>query len=868
MIDERKRSRRGGGRLFLADSRSRCEVSFSSTKSERRPPTGTAAAAQKKRRKMRVCVTSRVARRVLVRRPRASMAPAMPDAAWVLASDAEAWETHARACFAASVDGECPLDVTRKNILNFAQGSFSLVEADLRATLPADLASAVTDALVREGLAEAFDLRKNLVSLKKVLLHCWHAADPLEHELRRMATFWRDDMNFENGFVRVERYREVCVAHMRCKGASHAAYDGRVLTKQICCVPRHPDAPRPARLKEMPASLTTRSWLRQARDALREARGDDDVSSGRLPGFPLVASSSSFEKTLRHDSSRDARDEAKTTGAVSTEEEPNEKEKQKQKETKTPAREALDAFLAAVARRTNERGFSLPAHVVASFLERVLIARGGAKALAIRAETRAYAAHLEESASSFERVSALLEKETRSVESVLRDDIGARVLSTSDGEEDEEKQKDAAVTVFRVRGVDYDETAVKSLRSANVHDRLRGLLRGCAPATRDLAWAVGEILKHPSRRLFAAGDHGGADFFPAEFKIGTLIARHRATVAKWRPVMFAELEAMVPGAGAGVLENVLENSGTVPVTEGEEKATRDQTWPPDAARAPALAYLRGKQACGACGGVFGGLWVQQGTCFRCDAVARNAGVCPKSVPRSKSGSRDGKSKKPCPVSAWCPHRRRCMACEALFFAECASCGVTRGDGEDVATLVESFDHLCVFLDFDRTLCATKQGASPVRRTTSLVSDLATVSASTSTSPTSTERKEKEASVPFPFAEFDAALMSVATSHRETHVVTRNRHVDDIAAFLAHHGVRDAKRKVHNVARGESKARAIRAVMRAAAARAEKAEADSCEAEDVRFASAVFVDDSIAELVDEEVAAIPGLTRVLFSRVVA
>ena len=136
------------------------------------------------------------------------MAPVMPDTAWVLASDPEAWETHARACFAASVDGECPLDVTKKNILNYSQGSFSLIEADLRATLPADLAAAVTDALVREGLTEAFDLRRNLVSLKKVLLHCWHAADPLEHELRRMATFWRDDMNFENGFVLVERYRE------------------------------------------------------------------------------------------------------------------------------------------------------------------------------------------------------------------------------------------------------------------------------------------------------------------------------------------------------------------------------------------------------------------------------------------------------------------------------------------------------------------------------------------------------------------------------------------------------------------------------------------------------------------------------------
>ena len=515
-------------------------------------------------------------------------------------------------------------------------------------------------------------------------------------------------------------------------------------------------------------------------------------------------------------------------------------------------------------------GFPLPAHFVASFLERVLIARGGAKALAILDETRSYAAHLEETALEFDDVSALLEKQTRSVESVLRDDIGARVddetYSRVGEEEEEGGKKDTTrtsrVTRFRTRGVDYDETAVLSLRSANVHDRLRGLLRGCAPATFDLAWAVGTILKHPSRRLFAAGDHGGADFFPAEFKIGTLIAQHRATVAKWRPVMFAELEAMVPGASAGVLENFFENSGTLPVTKGPpEKATdehQNKTWPPDTAITPALAYLRGKQACGACGGVFGGLWVQSGTCFRCDAVARNAGVCPKSVPRfgSGSGSRDdkegnGKKRSTCPVSAWCPHRRRCMACEALFFSECASCGVTRGDGEDVAALVESFDMLCVFLDFDRTLCATKQGASPVRRTT--------------------ERKEAEASLPFPYAEFDAALMSVATSHRETHVVTRNRHVDDIAAFLAHHGVRDAKRKVHNVARGESKAGAIIDVMRAAkCALAEKAKADSSrEAEEhLRFASAVFVDDSIAELVDEEVAAIPGLTRVLFSRVVA
>ena len=54
---------------------------------------------------------------------------------------------------------------------------------------------------------------------------------------------------------------------------------------------------------------------------------------------------------------------------------------------------------------------------------------------------------------------------------------------------------------------------------------------------------------------------------------------------------------------------------------------------------------------------------------------------------------------------------------------------------------------------------------------------------------------------------------------------------------------------------------MRAAMASAAARGEKTE-------NLAEAEAVFVDDSIAELMDEEVAAIPGLTRVLFSRVVA
>ena len=55
-------------------------------------------------------------------------------------------------------------------------------------------------------------------------------------------------MSYENGFVNIARHREICVAHMTCKGAAHAVYDARVVAKQICCDPRHPSAaPRQAR---------------------------------------------------------------------------------------------------------------------------------------------------------------------------------------------------------------------------------------------------------------------------------------------------------------------------------------------------------------------------------------------------------------------------------------------------------------------------------------------------------------------------------------------------------------------------------------------------------------------------------------------
>jgi hypothetical protein len=39
-------------------------------------------------------------------------------------------------------------------------------------------------AVAAAALHDAFELRRNVVNLKKVLLHSWRAAEPLEKELR------------------------------------------------------------------------------------------------------------------------------------------------------------------------------------------------------------------------------------------------------------------------------------------------------------------------------------------------------------------------------------------------------------------------------------------------------------------------------------------------------------------------------------------------------------------------------------------------------------------------------------------------------------------------------------------------------------
>jgi len=189
---------------------------------------------------------------------------------------------------------------------------------------------------------------------------------------------------------------------------------------------------------------------------------------------------------------------------------------------------------------------------------------------------------------------------------------------------------------------------------------------------------------------------------------------------------------------------------------------------------------------------------------------------------------------------------RCAVCDGGF-APCFVCRLAQGDGEAVAGLcadlsaqmqpppplpppppppppphclrsdggVVADSKLTAFFDFDRTLCTTKSGGSPLQGRHSLDTELAAVA---------------------------AAL--------PTYVVTRNSHAAEIATFLAQRGVRIAGVKV--VPKKESKASAMLALC------PELADPDA-------GLRAVFVDDDVFECIDPAVAALPGLLRVLFRR---
>lgn len=322
---------------------------------------------------------------------------------------------------------------------------------------------------------------------------------------------------------------------------------------------------------------------------------------------------------------------------------------------------------------------------------------------------------------------------------------------------------------------DVDRDALLRTRAMQC-DRHIELLGTCAEALTEVARWLARIGRGSlEARLFVAGDSGVGDaamFLPKDFTIPALIAAHEQVVRCCKPVM-----------REGVLR------------EG---------WPPPLSARRTRVAEHGKNECWRCKHKFATSWAGRGVCWQCEEACRDEGTCPF-------------HNRKCHPGAWCPHHRKCVLCDAWSCNECRLL-VAQG-GEDVSALVARLQPSHIFLDFDRTFCSTKRGASPLHGQHALDPDLA----------------------------------SLACSHPNVHVVTRNSHQTDIEAFLGAQGL--ASLSVHVVKRPRSKAEVILAPRGL----------DQGDAAATASGPLLFVDDEIREHVDPALSANERVWRVLFTR---
>ena len=424
-------------------------------------------------------------------------------------------------------------------------------------------------------------------------------------------------------------------------------------------------------------------------------------------------------------------------------------------------------------RRAREE-LRLPPHEI-EFIVATLIARGVAKASVIREELVAFSTACARIRADAEALATRARRDHANPDDVVRERF--TVVDETTG------------------WLHASPSALEALQIAAKIDARVLALEGSAPALEETRRWIDEALDDPRRTLFAAGDDAHtASFVPDGFALGKMIKEYATTIERYEPDMLAEL------AGALASNDVAADGDAV----------------------ERVARAEGKMRCARCDRSYSKLWISANTraCVVCEHDARQRGTCPTA---SACGS-----------AFVCPHARACLRCERV---SCDACGVSRGDAEDVAQLVETTRAFCVFLDFDRTMCATKAGASPLPANFRDLPEDALENAA----------RRRAA---------DAALLALARSHARAYVVTRNSHVEAIETYLRVHGV--ARPNVRRVMPGESKGPTIARALEEERLRA---------GEDVDVdAPSVFVDDDVRELLREDVRAMRGrLTCVVFTR---
>lgn len=467
------------------------------------------------------------------------------------------------------------MDVDTANVHTYAQGSMVLVERDLQSLFDASTATRALAICEEHGLQRAFAARRELVNLKKVILHSF--IDLLEEEkvLRRLCCYFFADHHFDESreasvsalataeceeevaFTHSPRYDAVATALADCRAARMALNDARDFCKGLCSVPRHPDVAWAAKLEALPATNgMSVSKLVVERESSQGGGTDDSADSP-------------------------------ARRCASNEEAPS------------VSSHAMSAVL------QSATGAGLSSAQV-EVLRCVLIARGGAKCLGMRVGARRYTEAVHQMAMRL-RCAAEAAATTEGGMAESGTTLSARCTPSSTASACDCNAATEATTA----------TAATAATASVVSATLRPLLRRrrrhleCASAAgvyaelaRWLARLVGDGRAEDSVRLFDASDRDSdrgpaqarrvTSFTPHGFELGAPLRRARSCVREFLPQMHQQMS--------------------------------QDAWPPppDSLR----GCVNGKQPCASCSRHFSPLWAHRGICVRCEEATRARGMCP------------------------------------------------------------------------------------------------------------------------------------------------------------------------------------------------------------------------------------------------
>jgi hypothetical protein len=172
------------------------------------------------------------------------------------------------------------LSVSELNIQQYAQGSFSDIAADIRGFIASkSMYRNVLLVLCQEFSVDgAFNLRKELIALKKVLLRLSEKSTRQTRTLSRLTTWFYSDITFakddntSGSWTTSDDYKTCSDAMHLSKGTTISLVEARGVMKCLCCLPRFPregllssfGGPTGRKLASVPCGTT---WWKTLKDA-------------------------------------------------------------------------------------------------------------------------------------------------------------------------------------------------------------------------------------------------------------------------------------------------------------------------------------------------------------------------------------------------------------------------------------------------------------------------------------------------------------------------------------------------------------------------------------------------------------------------